>query len=254
MKFRTFVAILALAAVFAIVTPFANAATITEDCNSNTLTLPWVTDRAAPASFGCSSQHIALTLAADQSKPVGDFYATQGKKILTGIEAVTASVDMYIDPSFEGDGRIGGFWTSAADATNTIVSYQVAEFRGDTGFQFWDNNSASWIVAGTPSGFAYGQWYHLEMVLNTISDQVMYSVNGELSTIVGAAGGTHYLEAFLQGINYDPGVDRTILFDNVALSEVPVPPTLPLFVSGLVGLGFAGWGRRKGAKKASVHA
>ena len=231
----------------------AKAATILSDTFDTAPTLSsteapgvWYTDRYPPAGFTSvvfdGGNRLGLTLSATDAQP--SFYNTQGRKYDTA-GANYMSVSMYIDSSWASDpGRIGGMWSTGFDATNTISAYPIIEFVGGQ-FEAWDFNAGVWIPMGLPSGFTTDQWYTLAFVLDTVNNLIDYTVNGQLLTTVSANGTTQLGNVMLQGVNTTPGVNRTLYFDNLLVSQTPLPATLPLFASGLGALGLLGWRRKR---------
>ena len=98
------------------------------------------------------------------------FYNTQGRKFdITG--ATSLSIDFFIDSAFENaQGRIGGVWGAAVDGTNTITSYPIIEFF-DNQFQVYTSDTASWMVVGTQTGFAYDSFANLEIAIDSAKEK-----------------------------------------------------------------------------------
>lgn len=161
------------------------------------------------------------------------------------------SIQMYIASSFASDpNRVGGIWATGVDASNNITSYPIVEFAGGS-FQGWDSSgSGSWIALGVPSGFMPDSWHTLSMTLDTSSDTLAYAVDGQELGSSSADGTIQFANVILQGIN--PGIDRTLYFDNLAAaapSTTPLPAALPLFGS-VIGAGL--WVQRRRKARAST--
>ncbi|MEC9435357.1 MAG: hypothetical protein VYD87_20835 [Pseudomonadota bacterium] len=214
----------------------------------------WYVDRYAPAGFESEffdgDNRLALTLDdADNSAGRGaqssSFYATQGRKFDTP-EADSMSIEMYIDSSFDGQGRIGGLWATAVDSGDAISYYPIVEFIDDSFYAFdsLGEVSGGFIDLGLPTGFTYDEWVEIGFRLD--AGMIVFSLNGEDKLSLSAGGTVSFANVILQGINADPGVDRTIYFDNLVVTgEVPVPAALPLLAGALGLLGVAARRRRR---------
>lgn len=193
----------------------------------------WYTDRYAPAGFvaevfeGDSRLKHSID-AADCAScrgggQTGAFYNTQGRKYdITG--ALAMSIELYVPSSWATTGRrMAGFWGTALDAGSSISGYPIIEFTSENGtprFRGWDSDG-SWVDLGLPTGFAYDQWYTLEIALLP-NDEFMYSV-GDISASVPALGSTIIDNVILQGHNTDtPGVTYDIYWDNFNTFCAPV--------------------------------
>jgi len=224
----------------------------------------WYTDRFAPAGFSsvffAGDNRLALELsasdnAAGRGAQNSNFYSTQGRKYDTP-DATMLSIDMYIASSFQniaynsnlGTGRIGGLWGTGINAANDISFYPIIEFF-DSQFQVW-NSFTGWNAVGLPTGFIFDTFVNLEISLDAIGDIFNFYIAGDLLESFGANGTISFANAIIQGKNDEPGVNRTLYFDNFEaynVSVVPLPAALPLYGTGLALMGFVGWRRRKAA-------
>jgi hypothetical protein len=93
---------------------------------------------------------------------------------------------------------------------------------------------------GLPTGFAYDQFYKLNITL--AGGQFNYSV-GDASLSVSAGSTTSIANVILQGHNNAAGRDYDIHWDN--LQAVPEPASM-----AAIGLGIFGLARRRKANKA----
>jgi hypothetical protein len=179
----------------------------------------WYVDRYAPngfvsASLGGNNRLKHSILQTDTQ--VSAFYNTQGRKY--DIDGSTAmSIDLYVPMDWATSGRrMAGFWGTAVNGANVITGYPIIEFTSDGGvprFRVWNSTgSGSWVDLGLPTGFAYDQWYTLEMALLSNGD-FMYSV-GDLSLTVPGLSTVSISNVILQGYNHTPGLTYDIYWDN----------------------------------------
>jgi hypothetical protein len=197
----------------------------------------WYTDRFAPAGFiaevfGGNSRlkHSIDAADCESCRPSGlngGFYNTQGRKYdISGTTAM--SIEMYIPSDWATTGRrMAGFWGTAVDAGSVISAFPIIEFVSDMGtprFRGWDNGT--WIDLGLPTGFAYDEFYTLEIALLP-SGEFMYSV-GDKSLAVPAIGSIAIDNVILQGHNTPaPGVTYDIYWDNFNTFCAPVTENSP---------------------------
>lgn len=224
----------------------------------------WYTDRYAPAGFATANfggdNRLALILSATagpDGRPAAyssSFYNTQGRKIDTAPGTGFASVQMYIASNFASDpNRVGGIWATG-DAVRDI--YPILEFANGK-FQGWDSTGAgAWTILGLPTGFTTDSWHTLSMALNLSTNMIDYAVDGQGLGSVSADGILSFANIILQGIN--PGINRTLYFDNLATGAAPEPTPLPaalvLFgsVLGCGGLLMHRRQRRQGSKLSAL--
>ncbi|HLP95075.1 MAG TPA: right-handed parallel beta-helix repeat-containing protein [Saprospiraceae bacterium] len=179
----------------------------------------WYTDRYAPngfvsASFGGGNRLKHSINAADtQGDP---FYNTQGRKYdIAGTKAM--SIQLYVPSAWGTQGRrMAGFWGTAVDNSNNVTDYPIIEFSSDGGvprFRGWKSDPGVWVDMGLPTGFAYDQWYTLNIAL--MGTNVVYNV-GDLELIVPADPSvTSIANVILQGYNHAPGLTYDIYWDNL---------------------------------------
>lgn len=211
----------------------------------------WYTDRYAPAAFESVAfdgdnrlKHAISEDDSEANRPAsysGAFYNTQGRKYdIPG--ATSLSVDLYIPQAWETTGsRMAGIWGTAVDASDAISAYPVIEFysNGQNGlFHVWDSQSG-WIDLGLPTGFAYDDWYTLEISLS--ANAFNFAVNDLAYADTDAGGSLEFSNAILQG--YNSGQSFDIYWDNFSYNDgteaaapVPEPSTLVLLGAGLAGL------------------
>jgi hypothetical protein len=216
---------------------FASNPTLGPD--QNALAGAWYVDRYAPAGFvaedlGGNSRlkHSIDATDCSECRPGGfggAFYDTQGRKY--DIDGATAmSIELYVPSDWATTGRrMAGFWGTAVDGSNDITRYPIIEFASldaNPRFRVWDNGV--WIDLGLPTGFAYDQWYTLQIAL-LADGQFMCSV-GDLSTTISGGGSVALSNVILQGHNtVSPGVTYDIYWDNFNAYDAPVAENAPTF-------------------------
>lgn len=214
----------------------------------------WFTDRYEPAFFGNDTLNgenvIRLTIGDAQSRAnrpsnfSSTFYNTQGRKIFLG-DAYSFTADVYIPAAWATAPGYAGVWATGTTGSE-ISSYPIMAFSNAIiapdnvtiteirpRFRLWDSTSG-WrddleqLVSNNPSFWnGYDQWYTFRIDLLPESDEVIYSINGEVVGTVTGNGSAYLYEGFLQGYNFGApftfnsatpaGYD--IYFDNVGLPE-----------------------------------
>lgn len=150
------------------------------------------------------------------------------------------SIDLYVDASWATTGRrMAGFWATAVNASNAVVSYPIIDFTSDPSngggprFQVWDSTTpGSYSALGPVTNF--NQWYQLNITLDTSLDLILYQVGG-FTAQVAAHGATSLSNVILQGYNTTEGVDYDIYWDNFSApgaTPVPEPFTMSLLAGG----------------------
>ena len=204
----------------------------------------WYTDRYAPAGFQSAFfdgdnrlQHSIGAADGANLRPgayTSAFYNTQGRKFDADTSTTAMSIDLYIDSSWASTGRrMAGFWGTTFDVGDAVAGFPIVEFTSDLStprFRAWDDGV--WVDMGLPSGFAYDQWYTLNIDLS--GGNFNYSV-GDLAASVTAGASAYIGNVILQGHNTAEGVSYDIYWDN--FSAVPTPGALALL--GLGGLAAA---------------
>ena len=196
----------------------------------------WYVDRFAPAGFvsdvfGGSNRlkHSIL-----QSQTQGDaFYNTQGRKYdIAGSKAM--NIQLFVPAAWATTGRrMAGFWGTAVDGSNVVTRYPIIEFTSDGAnprFRVYDNGT--WIDLGLPTGFAYNQWYTLQIAL--LSNGAFLCSVGDRSTTISGGGSVSIANAILQGYNHTPGLDYDIYWDNFNAFDNPVAQNAPTVGVALV--------------------
>jgi len=186
----------------------------------------WYTDRYAPFAFETvffdGDNRLMQSIDASDCSPCrpagfdGVFYDTQGRKYDTpGTTAM--SIDLYVPAGWDTTGRrMAGFWATGFNASSTISLYPIVEFTSDGGvprFRAWpaDPGLGGWVDLGLPTGFAYDDWYTLEMTID--GSTVTYTV-GDLTLTLAANGTVEFGNVILQGYNNTAGVTYDIHWDN----------------------------------------
>lgn len=193
----------------------------------------WYVDRYAPngfvsAIFGGSNRLKHSILNTDTQGNA--FYNTQGRKYdIPGSTAM--NIQLYVPAAWATTGRrMAGFWGTAVDGSNAVTDYPIIEFTSDGGvprFRGWNSAGAgSWVDMGLPTGFAYDQWYTLNIAL-TGDNHYIYSV-GDLSLTLAADPTTVSISnVILQGYNHTPGLTYDIYWDNFNAFDNPVAQNAP---------------------------
>ncbi|QPH54147.1 right-handed parallel beta-helix repeat-containing protein [Pontivivens ytuae] len=228
----------------------------------------WYTDRFEPAAFEVVedfgsidaqfSGEAVLRLTTDPVADQDPFRQTQGRAFDLPDGSTSASIDLYIDPTWEpGDGatsgfRQAGFWTTALGDDGEIGGYPIIEFvtlDGTATFRVYtgigSGDEADWIDIGLPDGFEYGSFQTLEISIN--DDGSVTYVVGDLTQTVGTENGNFDLASFdnviLQGYNAVPGDEDaardaySIYWDNLAADGGFIEEDTDL--SGFVDVNFA---------------
>jgi hypothetical protein len=216
----------------------------------------WYTDRYAPAGFtspvsfmGDNRLRQSISSAdSSTNRPAsfsGAFYNTQGRKYDLNPFVDTMSIELFIPSAWGTNGfRNAGFWGTGVDNSNATTAFPIIEFASNsdeaTGGRLRALDGAGWQSMGLPTGFAYDQFYKLNITL--AGGQFNYSV-GDASLSVSANGTTSIANVILQGHNTTAGRDYDIHWDN--LQAVPEPASM-----AAIGLGILGLARRRKANKA----
>ncbi len=191
----------------------------------------WYVDRYAPNGFSSSNfggnnvllhsinaTDSALTRPSSYSSA---FYNTQGRKFNTD-GATEFTIQLYIPSSWASTtARLAGIWGVGFDETNSISSYPILEFAtidGYAQFRIYDFMLGQYINIGLPSGFAYDQWYTLNIKLDTSTNTFVFSVN-DLSYTFTANDTKSMDEIILQGYNTTTGTTYNIYWDNLMIKE-----------------------------------
>lgn len=178
----------------------------------------WYVDRFAPAGFVSENfdGDNRLKHSIDASDSQGDpFYNTQGRKY--DIDGATAmSIELYVPAAWSSTNRrMAGFWGTAVNAGNSVTDYPILEFASDGGvprFHAWDSGLGDWVDMGLPTGFAYNQWYTLNIEL--VGNDFVFNVGDLELTIPADPGTVHLTNVILQGYNHIP-ITYDIYWDNL---------------------------------------
>jgi hypothetical protein len=162
----------------------------------------WYTDRYAPAGFtsvnfggrNCLKHSIS---SADSSslRPSGynsAFYNTQGRKFDVNMNVPsTIRADLYIPADWATHARRADLWATIMDSDGAVNGYPIAGFICNDPvdpfnsnpanplprFRVWaDEGSGGWMELGLPAGFAYDQWYTIQVEFTPA--QYVYSIVG----------------------------------------------------------------------------
>lgn len=218
----------------------------------------YYTDRYAPAGFDSElfegDNRLALTLSSSDgasNRPSGfsgAFYNTQGRKYdVSG--ATAASIDMYIDSAFVSDpNRVGGLWGTAVEAGSAISAFPIIEFANGS-FQIWDG--AGFNNIGLPSGFLTDTFVNIGFELNVPANSIEYFLNGvSVFTDTNANSSVSLSNIIIQGYNTTAGVDRTLYFDNLLVTDASVanvsaPGTLAMLLLMITVVSVGNYKRRQ---------
>jgi hypothetical protein len=168
-----------------------------------------------------------------------------------------------------GDPVSGTFTFDTLNENRTSVSGSDAEFdQGSASFTFHVSHpgkldmtqtvSGDGLIRGGGDSSASGLEFSLhgsdaDMIFNFITDHA----GGPLLSLAGLPNSPSALLAFLGGTPtaaygrfYLNNFGGEIKFDLALAATTPIPAALPLFISALGGLGYAGWRRRKRSQAA----
>lgn len=217
----------------------------------------WYVDRYAPAAFesvvfdGGNRLRLGISSAdsAANRPPAfsGTFYSTQGRKYDLD-EATFLAADLYVGTDWGTSDRRAGLWATAVDAGGTVTAYPIIDFITGTGFRVW--TGAGWQNIGYPSGFSYGKWYNLRMVLTPAS--VEYYIDSALvhTWDTSATGSAKFDNVILQGFNFGGTYD--VYWDNVSpmgeeppVVSTPASSTWSVVLIAIAGVGLTLFVRRE---------
>jgi hypothetical protein len=233
MKISTLLKAAMLASVFASSTSYAELVTTTFD-NGSSLS-DWTTDRSTPAGFEIVNNELVMSIDGSEARDLDNFRSTQGMKLDTN-GATFVSIDMFVDASWTGAKRFGGFWGVATNADGDISAYPILEFQGagtnftDTGIAFWDNNG--WVDVSTLFNNDAFNTFAFQIASNGIE----YFLNGTLIHTDSESGSISFSDIILNAKNV--GDSYSVRFDNlvVGTSEVPMPASIGLLALGILAL------------------
>lgn len=214
----------------------------------------WFTDRYDPAFFGMDTFNgenvIRLTIDGAQSQANRPsnfstaFYNTQGRKIFLG-DFYSFTADVYIPAAWATTPGYAGVW-AAGTTGSEIASYPIMAFSnvivgGDNvtiteirpRFRLWDSilgwrDDLEQLISNNPLFWnGYDQWYTFRIDLLPESNEVVYSINGEVVGTVTANGSAYLYEGFLQGYNFGAPftfnsatpAGYNVYFDNVGFPD-----------------------------------
>jgi hypothetical protein len=193
----------------------------------------WYVDRFAPAEFRSAyfdgDYRLLHRIAAADHQ--GDaFYNTQGRKYDVNMYlGSTITADLYIPADWAGATRRADLWATTFDWPGNISGYPIVGFTTEDSnprFRIYtqdiDQNSGNgddpgWIDLGLPTGFAYDEWYTLEVQLTASS--YIFRVIGPGGSLVFTDAITfdsvRFGNIILQAKNF--AEDYDVYWDNVLL-------------------------------------
>jgi hypothetical protein len=240
-----------------------------------TVPASWSTDRYAPCQFGLANgvngrDNVAqLSVCAQDSQanrlaPFNDsFYNYQGMKIgidPTGVTPPLSQIfqlDLYVDQSWSslGNGLVApSMWSRVnmiASNDESTAWYPILGFSNGSGsgeFRYWDSNLGWQDLAATVN---YGAWNSL--AIEYTGNVFTAFVNGTAQyTEVADAGVSRVSDVFLESYN-QTGTPYTADWSQHAVTATPEPASLGLFATGFIGLGGAGWMKKRRRKTAAAE-
>lgn len=178
----------------------------------------WEADRQFPsgglASVSAFGRDNVAQIGVDSANPDGDtFRRTEGIKTVGDNNfGETVSVDLYVDPDWQGKAVRAGHWVVGDDGTGARDNwYGIIEFvnlepsssgdsvKGDhEGWRFWDSAN-EWTNVN--ADFEYGEWHTLTIELDPPAEQYEFYVDD--AHIGSGLGGENFIrEVFLNSYNY----------------------------------------------------
>ncbi len=173
------------------------------------------------AAFGGDNRLMHSIAAADAQS--SGFYNTQGRKYDTP-GSTYMEIDLYVPADWGTSGRrMAGLWGTAFDGLNAVSAYPIIEFTSEAPtprFRTFDYNFGGWFDLGLPTGFAYDNWYTLQIAL--VGSTLQCTV-GDLQYVHTVTNGSVQLaNVILQGPNTTTGVTYDIYWDNFLYEVRPL--------------------------------
>ena len=197
----------------------------------------WVTDRYEPAAFettltlGDNRLHVGIAASDVQTSSALNF---QGRLKSLGVDndnkaGTYATGDLYVGADWAAATRHASIWVEVREPNGgaPLKIFPALGFTSDGGtsnsFAHWNHFTGAWAPLGIPPGFAYGNWYTLQIHL--IDGSVGFYVDGDLQTTLSLPGAftedAYIAAVYLQAFNYSEDYD--VFWDNVGTGVIPNP-------------------------------
>jgi hypothetical protein len=212
------------------------------DFNDNTLAVPYIGNSAVGAPVDVIGDSIFDTKGANLTGKTLTIYTNWGPALDGSVNAAVKTADIFFDVCCDGD-------------YDYAIRLDTLTGRGNV----YQNPTyqTSQTIFSSLTNLEYGGRYDVDDAAHTVPVWATSDAIGLTSVVwdSGGANSTNKVDIFIDGIaNQDFGfIWGTATCANDAFKTcVPVPPSVLLMGSGLLGLGLVGWRRRGSADLAPL--